>query len=158
MAGPPRALVQIAKPDMRDYTKAAKMQKLKLLGALLVLFVVCVSFAQAAPTQNPAAPYILEPGVKESFRSGSGIFTARVFCGPWEAIVQFTAGIGGQRVFTKTIYVCESRRSANVRFVIRPSQLAQSGRYAYRLKVGRHDADGDVTRWTHALTGNFTLR
>jgi hypothetical protein len=133
------------------------MRTLKLLGAALALFVVCASFAQAAPT-DAAAPYIVKPGVRESFRGGSGIFTARVFCGQWEAIVQFTAGIGGQRVYTKTIYICESRRSANVRFVIRPSQLAQDGRYAYRLKVGRHDANGNVTRWTHGLTGNFTLR
>ena len=133
------------------------MRSLKLLGAALASFVACASLAQAAPTQSPAAPYILKPGVRETFRGGAGIFTARVFCGQWKAIVQFTAGTGGQRFYTRTIYICERKRAANVRFVIRASQLGQDGRYAYRLKVGRHDAAGNVTRWTHSLTGNFTV-
>ena len=131
------------------------MQKGKLLGATTVLLVACALFAQAASTQNPAAPYILEPGVKERFVGGAGIFTARVYCGDWKAIVEFTAGIGGQRVFTKTIYVCSVRQAANVKFTLRASHLAEHGRYAYRLKVGRHNNAGRVTRWTHSLTGNF---
>lgn len=139
------------------YRKAAEMRKWKLLGAVSASLVACGLFAQAASTQNPAAPYILEPGVNESFRGGAGIFTARVFCGDWKAIVEFTAGIGGQRVYTKTIYVCETRRTVRVRFTIRPSQLSQFGRYQYRLKVGRHDNSGRVTRWTHSITGNFRL-
>ena len=131
------------------------MQKGKLLGAVLVLVVACALFAQAASTQNPAAPYIVEPGVKERFVGGGAIFTARVFCGDWKAIVEFTAGIGGQRVYTKTIYVCSVKQAATVKFTLRPSALAEHGRYAYRLKVGRHDNAGKVTRWTHSVTGNF---
>jgi hypothetical protein len=126
--------------------------RLFVAAASLVAFGL---FAQAASTQGAAAPYILEPGVRESFRGGSGIFTARIFCGDWKAIVEFTAGIRGQRVYTRTIYACATTRRATVRFVIRPSNLQENGRYQYRLKVGRHDNSGRVTRWTHSLVGFF---
>jgi hypothetical protein len=131
------------------------MRTLRLVVAAAASLVVFGLFAQAASTQGAAAPYILEPGVRESFRAGSGIFTARIFCGDWRAIVEFTAGIRGQRVFTRTIYVCERPTRATVRFVIRPRNLQENGRYQYRLKVGRHDNSGRVTRWTDSLIGHF---
>jgi hypothetical protein len=79
-----------------------------------------------------------------------------VFCGDWKGIAQFTAGRGGHVYYKRTIYVCERTRSARVRFVVRPAELGPSGKYQYRLKVGRHDTNGNVTRWTHSLYGNFS--
>jgi hypothetical protein len=131
------------------------MRKVKLVGAVSVAVIGAAFFAHSGSTQNPAAPYIVEPGISERFRGGTGIFTARVFCGTWKAIAQFTAGTGQVVYYKRTIYVCERTRNARVRFVVRPSQLGPSGKYQYRLKVGRHDANGNVTRWTHSLYGNF---
>ncbi len=89
------------------------------------------------------------------FVGGSGRFTAEIFCGPWKGVVQFTAGTAGRRYVTRTIYVCDNTETARVSFKVRPSQLGPDGNYQYRIKVGRHDADGDVTRWTHSMTGTF---
>ena len=129
-------------------------RKLGLLVALALVAATAV-FAQPAATQGPAAPYITNPGISEVFRGGSGKFTARVFCGPWKGIVQFTAGIKGHRFVERTVYVCQSQETAIVQFRVRPSQLGPEGNYQYRIKVGRHDATGHVTRWTHSLTGSF---
>jgi hypothetical protein len=125
-----------------------------LVSALLGAFAM---FAQPAATQGPAAPYIVEPGVNEVFHNGKGVFTARIFCGPWQGVVQFTAGTAGKRFYTRTVYVCENTEYANVRFTVRPGQLGPNGNYQYRLKVGRHDSDGYVTRWTHSLVGTFSV-
>ncbi len=130
-----------------------------LIGlALLTALAGDVSAYSPAESQGGAArPYILRPGgVKETYRNGFGIFTADIICGRWSTIVQFTAGTGGQRVFTKTIYVCESSTRASVRFTLKPAQLAEDGNYQFRLKVGRHNNNGDVTRWTDSIVGSFT--
>ena len=131
------------------------MRRLALLTAVACALVAAVVFPSGAATQNPAAPYIASPGVTERFRGGAAIFTARIFCGNWKAIVELTAGINGQRSYTRTIYVCAETKTARVRFVIRRGQLGPDGKYQYRLKVGRHDANGKVVRWTHSLYGNF---
>jgi len=132
------------------------VRKLALLVAVATI-AAFAAFAQPAASQGPAAPFISEPGINEVFRSGSGTFTARIFCGNWKGVVQFTAGTQGKRYVTRTVYVCENTESETVRFTVRPNQLGPNGNYQYRIKVGRHDADGDVVRWTHALTGSFAV-
>ncbi len=132
------------------------VQKLALVVAL-TLISACAVFAQPAASQGPAAPFITKPGVSEVFHDGSGTFTARVFCGNWKGVVQFTAGTQGRNYVTRSVYVCQTTESAVVRFTVRPGELGPRGNYQYRIKVGRHTADGSVTRWTHALTGSFTV-
>jgi hypothetical protein len=135
-------------------TSQLSIRKLVALAALAVVASLAL-FAQPAATQGPAAPYITQPGIDEVFVGGAGRFTVDVFCGPWKGIVQFTAGIGGKRYVTRTIYVCDSTETARVSFKVRPSHLGPHGNYQYKIKVGRHDAAGNVVRWTHSLVGSF---
>jgi hypothetical protein len=128
--------------------------KVALLAAIALIAALGV-FAQPASSSGPAAPFILEPGVTQSSPNGTGVFTAKVHCGNWYGVARFTAGINGQRYVTRTVYICQTTKSANLRFVVRPSQLGPEGNYQYRIQVGRHSDDGTVTRWTHALTGSF---
>jgi hypothetical protein len=132
------------------------LAKLAILAALVAM-AAAAAFAPTASSSSPAAPYILEPGIQDVYRGGAGTFSADIFCGNWKAVVQFTAGINGKRYVTRTVYVCDVKDSARVTFKVRPAQLGPDGNYQYRIKVGRHDADGDVVRWTHGLTGTFTL-
>ena len=102
------------------------VQKLALVVAL-TLISACAVFAQPAASQGPAAPFITKPGVSEVFHDGSGTFTARVFCGNWKGVVQFTAGTQGRNYVTRSVYVCQTTESAVVRFTVRPGELGPGG-------------------------------
>ena len=127
-----------------------------LLAAVTSLLLAVPAAAPARPPA-PAAPYIAKPGVKEQFKGPIATFTATIWCGSWQAIVQFTAGTRGAQVYRKTVYVCESSSKADVRFTLASRQLAEDGLYQYRLKVGRHDESGRVTKWTDSVVGDFTV-
>ena len=121
------------------------------------LSVAAVGAAVAAPqsAQAAAAPFIATPGVHAYYAGNVAVFTARVYCGDWKGVAALKVGTQGVRVLTRAEYICETGGSTMVRFVISGSQLPVSGRYQYTLLVGRHDADGNVTRWTHSLSGFF---
>jgi hypothetical protein len=132
----------------RSVLKVAVLAAIALIAALGV-------FAQPASSSGPAAPFILEPGLTQSFPNGTGVFRAKVFCGNWYGVARFTAGIHGQRYVSRTVLICQDTRHANLRFVVHPSELGPEGNYQYRIQVGRMTASGGVARWTHALTGSF---
>ncbi len=132
--------------------------KLKLLG---VAALGCALMAGGAPlaqatTNDAAAPYITKPGVHTHYSGNLAYFSAHIYCGQWKGIVTLQIGTQGQPVYRATKYVCERASSTDVSFVLSGSKLPVTGKYEYTLKVGRHDRDGNVTRWTHSLHGLFT--
>src|SRR4051812_21144115 len=130
------------------------------LKALTLAAVACTALAAAAPagatSTDAAAPYLLKPGVNARYSDNVAYFSARVFCGDWKGIAQLTIGTQGVRVLTKSKYICERASSTTISFAVSGSSLPVDGRYQYTLKVGRHDRDGNATRWTHSLHGFFT--
>jgi hypothetical protein len=132
------------------------MRKVWRRAAVLLAVVVAFTLVPNA-LGNAAAPYITKPGAKERFLGDHAVITAHIWCGSWQAIVQFTVGTRGSQVYRKTIYVCESKDSANVKFIISAAQLRASGHghYQYRIKTGRHDKAGRVTKWTDSVAGDF---
>ena len=54
---------------------------------------------------------------------------------------------------TGTVQPAQTR---SLSFAVSGSQLPVDGKYQYTILVGRHDANGNVTRWTHSLSGFFT--
>jgi hypothetical protein len=116
-----------------------------------------VGAAVAAPTsaQAAAAPFITVPGVHAYYAGNTAVFTAHIHCGDWKGIAALKVGTQGVRVLTRAIYICDAGGDTDVRFTISGSQLPVDGRYQYTFLVGRHDADGNVTRWTHSLSGFF---
>ena len=110
----------------------------------------------AAPTQAQAAaaPFITVPGVHASYAGNTAVFTAHIQCGDWKGIAALKVGTQGVRVLTRALYICENGGSTNVRFAVSGSQLPVDGKYQYTILVGRHDAAGNVTRWTHSLSGS----
>ena len=122
------------------------------------LCATAVGAAVAAPTQAQAAaaPFITVPGVHAYYAGNTAVFTAHIQCGDWKGIAALKVGTQGVRVLTRAVYICEDGGSTNVRFTISGSQLPVDGKYQYTILVGRHDADGNVTRWTHSLSGFFT--
>ena len=138
--------------------------KLSLVVLILGCALASGVAAQSAPvpaTGSAAAPYIIAPGVKDRYlANGHAIFTAGVYCAQWKAIVQFTAGTGGQRYHTRTIYVCDSKDRTTVRFTITPAQVKDwpAGNYQFTIKVGRYSAkNGQATRWTDSDSGSFII-
>ena len=121
------------------------------------LCVTAAGAAVAAPSsaQAAAAPFITVPGVHAYYAGNTAVFTAHIHCGDWKGIAALKVGTQGVRVLTRAIYICETGGDTNVRFTISGSQLPVDGRYQYTFLVGRHDADGNVTRWTHSLSGFF---
>jgi hypothetical protein len=123
------------------------------LGAIAV---VAPAGAQAA---SPAAPYIEKPGVTRDFSAGTvARFSANIFCGKWKGVAVFHVGKGGQGVFDKSTFICASATHTTVHFVLSVSELEKYGHgvYQYSLRVGRHDASGNITRYTDAYTHLFT--
>ena len=122
---------------------------------------ICATAAGAAiaapqSAQAAAAPYITVPGVHASYAGNTAVFTAHIQCADWKGIAALKVGTQGVRILTRALYICEYGGTANVRFTISGDQLPVDGKYQYTLLVGRHDADGNVTRWTHSLSGFFT--
>src|SRR5690349_4375137 len=111
----------------------------------------------AAPqnAQAAAAPFITVPGVHAYYSGNVAVFTAHIQCGDWKGVAALKVGTQGVRVLTRALYICEYGGTTNVRFTVSGDQLPVSGRYQYTFLVGRHDADGTVTRWTHSLSGFF---
>jgi hypothetical protein len=131
----------------------------KLKGIALAAM-TCTALAAAAPagatSNDAAAPYLTRPGVSAHYSGNVAFFSAHVYCGDWKGIAQLTVGTQGVRVLTKTKYICERATSTTVSFAVSGNQLPVDGRYQYTIRVGRHDANGNVTRWTHSLSGFFT--
>ena len=130
---------------------------LRRTAVAAALSVAAVGAAVAAPqsAQAAAAPFITVPGVHAYYAGNTAIFTAHVHCGDWKGVAALKVGTQGIRVLTRAEYICEYGGDTTVRFAISGSQLPVDGRYQYTLLVGRHDADGNVTRWTHSLSGFF---
>src|SRR3954469_21752931 len=126
-------------------------------AAAAALTLAAVGAGIAAPQQAHAAasPFITTPGVHAYYSGNVAIFTARVYCGDWKGVAALKVGTQGVRILTRAEYICEAGGSTPGRFSISGSQLPVSGRYQYTMLVGRHDADGNVTRWTHSLSGFF---
>ena len=134
---------------------AATIRRTALAAALCA---TAVGAAVAAPTQAQAAaaPFITVPGVHAYYAGNTAVFTAHIQCGDWKGIAALKVGTQGVRILTRALYICEYGGTANVRFTISGDQLPVDGKYQYTLLVGRHDAAGNVTRWTHSLSGFFT--
>jgi hypothetical protein len=126
------------------------------VAAALTVAAVGAGIAAPQQAQAAAAPYITVPGVHAYYSGNVAVFTAHVQCGDWKGIAALKVGTQGVRVLTRALYICENGGSTNVRFVISGSQLPVDGKYQYTILVGRHDAAGNVTRWTHSLSGFFT--
>ena len=112
----------------------------------------------AAPqnAQAAAAPFITVPGVHAYYAGNTAVFTAHIHCGDWKGVAALKVGTQGVRVLTRALYICENGGDTTVRFTVAGDQLPVDGTYQYTILVGRHDADGNVTRWTHSLSGFFT--
>jgi hypothetical protein len=130
------------------------MKRTALALAAVAATAIAAAPAGAAST-DAAAPYLLKPGVNAQYSGNVAYFSARVYCGDWKGIAQLTIGTQGVRVLTKTKYICERASSTTVSFAVSGANLPVDGRYQYTLKVGRHDSDGNPTRWTHSLHGFF---
>src|SRR4051794_7685673 len=127
------------------------MKRVKLLGAVALGCAVLGGAGVASATPNDAAaPYITKPGVRTHYSGTLALFTAHVFCGDWKGVAQLQVGTAGVPVLHRTKYICERARSTDVTFAVSAGQLPVRGKYEYTFKVGRHDRDGNVTRWTHA--------
>ena len=117
--------------------------------------------AAATPSarSDAAAPYIEKPGVTRDFSAGTvARFSANIYCGKWKGIAVFHVGKGGQGVFDKTTLICNTAKRTTVHFVLSVSELQRYGygTYEYSLRVGRHDADNKVTRYTDSFNHLFT--
>jgi hypothetical protein len=132
--------------------------KLKLLGAVALGTAALAGGAPRAQatTNDAAAPYITKPGVRTHYAGNIAFFSAHIYCGDWKGIVQLQIGTQGVPVYRATKLVCERATSTDVSFTVSGSKLPVTGKYEYTMKVGRHDHDGNVTRWTHSLHGLFT--
>jgi hypothetical protein len=134
----------------------SKLKGLAIAGAVAATALAAVAAPAGAASADAAAPYLLKPGVNAHYSANVAYFTARVYCGDWKGIAQLTIGTQGVRVLTKTKYICERASSTTVNFAIAGGALPVDGRYQYTIKVGRHDREGNATRWTHSLHGFFT--
>jgi len=135
---------------------ATAMIRRTALAAAITATAVGAGIAAPQSAQAAAAPFITVPGVHAYYAGNTAVFTAHIQCGDWKGIAALKVGTQGVRVLTRALYICENGGSTNVRFTISGSQLPVDGKYQYTILVGRHDADGNVTRWTHSLSGFFT--
>jgi hypothetical protein len=126
------------------------------VAAALTVAAVGAGIAAPQQAQAAAAPYITVPGVHAYYSGNVAVFTARVHCGDWKGVAALKVGTQGVRILTRALYICENGGDSTVRFTVSGSQLPVSGKYQYTILVGRHDAAGNVTRWTHSLSGFFT--
>ena len=125
------------------------------LAAAICATAVGAGIAAPQNAQAAAAPFITVPGVHAYYAGNVAVFTAHIQCGDWKGVAALKVGTQGVRVLTRALYICEYGGSTTVRFAISGDQLPVDGNYQYNLLVGRHDADGNVTRWTHSLSGFF---
>jgi hypothetical protein len=157
----PEGLVIGAAPGSTKKPKGPPMTATSLLRRTALAAAICataVGAGIAAPSsaQAAAAPYITTPGVHAYYAGNVAVFTAHIQCSDWKGIAALKVGTQGVRVLTRALYICENGGSTNVRFTVSGDQLPVDGKYQYTILVGRHDADGNVTRWTHSLSGFFT--
>ena len=135
---------------------AASLIRRATLTAAICATAIGAGIAAPPSAQAAAAPYITTPGVHAYYAGNVAVFTAHIQCSDWKGIAALKVGTQGVRVLTRALYICENGGSTNVRFTIAGDQLPVTGKYQYTILVGRHDADGNVTRWTHSLSGFFT--
>jgi hypothetical protein len=131
----------------------------RAVALAVALGTLAISGSAAAQTDNAAAPYIEKPGVTRDFSAGTvARFSANIFCGKWKGVAVFHVGKGGQGVFDKTTFICDTATHTTVHFVLSVAELAKYGHgtYQYSLRVGRHDASGNITRYTDSYTHLFT--
>jgi hypothetical protein len=124
----------------------------RAIALAVALGALAMGGSAVAGTDNAAAPYIEKPGVTRDFSAGTvARFSANIYCGKWKGVAVFHVGKGGQGVFDKTTHT-------TVHFVLSAAELAKYGHgvYSYSLRVGRHDASGNITRYTDSSTHLFT--
>ena len=136
------------------------MHAARRVAALAVaLGTLALAGPACAHPSDAAAPYIEKPGVVRDF-SGVTVarFSAKVWCGKYKGVAVFHVGKGGQGVFDKTTFICDTAKSTTVHFSLNVSELVRYGHgtYQYSLRVGRHNDKGQVTRYTDAFTHLFT--
>jgi hypothetical protein len=131
------------------------MKTVKLLGAVALGCAVVGGGVASATTNDAAAPYITKPGVRTHYSGNLAFFSAHVFCGQWKGVAELQVGTQGVAVLHRRKYICERAQSTDVTFTISGSSLPVRGKYEYTFKVGRHDKNGNPTRWTHSLHGFF---
>jgi len=129
-------------------------------AALAVAFgALALAGPAGAHRTDAAAPYIEKPGVVRDFSGGTvARFTATIWCGKFKGIAVFHVGKGGQGVFDKSTFICDSATHTTVHFTLSVAELAKYGHgtYQYSLRVGRHNDKGQVTRYTDAFSHLFT--
>ena len=131
----------------------------RAIALAVALGALALGGSAVAGTDNAAAPYIEKPGVTRDFSAGTvARFSANIFCGKWKGVAVFHVGKGGQGVFDKTTFICDTASHTTVHFVLSVAELAKYGHgtYSYSLRVGRHDAAGHITRYTDSFTHLFT--
>src|SRR4051794_15635397 len=135
---------------------ATSMLRRTAVAAALSVAAVGAGIAAPQQAQAAAAPFITTPGVHAYYSGNVAIFTAHVHCGDWKGVAALKVGTQGVRVLTRALYICETGGDSTVRFAVSGDQLPVDGKYQFTILVGRHDSDGNVTRWTHSLSGFFT--
>ncbi len=131
----------------------------RAIALAVALGALAISGSATAGIDGAAAPYIEKPGVTRDFSAGTvARFSANIYCGKWKGVAVFHVGKGGQGVFDKTTFICDTASHTTVHFVLSVAELAKYGHgtYSYSLRVGRHDASGHITRYTDSFTHLFT--
>jgi hypothetical protein len=131
----------------------------RAVALAVALGALALGGSAVAQPKDAAAPYIEKPGVTRDFSAGTvARFSANIFCGKWKGVAVFHVGKGGQGVFDKSTFICDSATHTTVHFVLSVAELAKFGHgtYEYTLRVGRHNDKGQVTRFTDSYSHLFT--